>query len=100
MSKKDPTKRKQQILTAALEVSRDSNYMEITKKSVALKAGVSMGLVNVYFGTMEKLRKEIMRAAVKREIYPIILQGLIRKDRYALKANEELKNHAYKSLLG
>lgn len=98
MSKKDPTKRKQQILNAALEVSERTNYMDVTKKEIAYVCNLSMGSINVYFGTMDKLRKEIMRAAVKREILAIIAQGLIRNDRVALKADWELKERAKQSI--
>lgn len=86
--------RKEQLLDVAIELAVEDNYAKITRDLVAEKAGVSMGLVTKYFGTMNQLKKEVMRAAVKRGIASIIAQGLANGDERAKKAPAELKAEA------
>lgn len=90
------TLRKEQLLEVAIKLSVEDNYAKITRHLVAEKAGVSMGLVTKYFGTMNHLKKEVMRAAVKRGIASIIAQGLANGDERAKKAPTELKSEAIK----
>lgn len=93
-----PALRKGAILSAAIELAKEDNYLKVTRDLVAAKAGVSMGLVSRYFGTMQQLKRDIMRAAVKHEIPEIIAQGLANGDKHAKKASPELKAEAAKIL--
>ncbi len=86
--------RKENILSVALLLAKDIGYSKITRDGVAEKAGVSMGLVTKYFGTMIQLKKEVMRAAIKQEIPEIIAQGLANGDKRAKKAPQQLKDQA------
>lgn len=86
--------RKEQLLDTAIELAIEGNYSKTTRDAIAERAGVSMGLVTKYFGTMQQLRTEIMRAAVKRGISHIIAQGLANGDDRASKAPAELKAKA------
>lgn len=86
--------RKEQLLDAAIELAGEEHYARITRDAVAERAGVSMSLVNKYFGTMTALRREVMRAAIKRGIPGIIAQGLANGDERAKKAPAELKAEA------
>jgi DNA-binding transcriptional regulator YbjK len=86
--------RKEQLLDVAIDLAVEENYAKITRDSVAERAGVSMGLVTKYFGTMNQLKTEVMRAAVKRGIPSIIAQGLATGDSRAKKAAPELKEKA------
>lgn len=90
----DPALRKDHILSTALAISEIKGYNKITRDDVAEAAGVSMGLITHYFETMNQLKRDIMRAAVKRGYVAIIAQGLTNKDRHALKASKELKTQA------
>lgn len=97
-SRANPELRKEAILTAAIELAKEDNYLRVTRDNVAAKAGVSMGLVSRYFGTMKQLRRDIIRTAIKREIPEIVAQGLANKDPHVKKAPEELKAAAAKLL--
>ncbi|MCK5644889.1 MAG: TetR/AcrR family transcriptional regulator [Gammaproteobacteria bacterium] len=93
-SRADPALRREQILNAAVVLARTQGYAQITRDAVAEQAGVSMGLISRYFGTMKQLKRDVMRAAVRQEIPEIIAQGLANADRHARKAPPELKERA------
>jgi AcrR family transcriptional regulator len=98
-SRVDPKDRKQQILSVAVKMACVHGYDKITRDGIAGKANVSMGLVTKYFGSMIKLRRSIMRAAINQEIPVIIAQGLANGDPHARKAPAELKAKAATSLV-
>ncbi len=89
-----PEARKDDILSAALVVACHSHYTKVTREQIAIKAGVSGPAVQYHFHTMTQLRKEMMRAAVKRECLPVILQGYIMSDPVALRASDDLLRQA------
>ena len=93
-SRTDPKLRREQILNVAVSMAKRGGYHKITRDAIAENAGVSMGLVSRYFGTMTKLRRAIMRAAIVQEIPEIIAQGLANGDNHAKKAPEKLKAKA------
>ena len=90
----DPALRKDHILNAAIDAAKKKGYNKITRPDVAEAAGVSMSLITHYFETMNQLKRDIMRTAVKRGVPEIVAQGLVNKDRHALKASKELKTQA------
>lgn len=101
MSKKmKPKDRKMQILEAALHVAERDGYLKMQRSDIALKAGVTDSLVTTYFKTMTNVRRLVMRHAVKNLHYNIIAQGIANKDAHALKASDEIKLAAIKSLVG
>lgn len=90
-----PLLRKDHILNVAIELAQQpGGYNNLTRDAIAEHAGVSMGLINNYFGTMIQLRRAIMRAAIKREIPEIIAQGIAINDKHAIKAPQILKMQA------
>lgn len=93
-SRANPALRKGQILSVAINLAKEQGYDKITRDGVAEKAGVSMGLVTRYFGTMHQLKVAIMRTAVKQGILEIVAQGLANGDVHARKAPAELKARA------
>lgn len=93
-----PGLRKESILSAAVDLSTVRGYYNVTRDEIADAAGVSMGLVTRYFGSMKQLRRDIMRHAIKDEIPEIIAQGLANGDEHAKKAPTELKEKAAKLL--
>lgn len=100
MSRLKPEERKEQILSTAVVVALRDGFNNFTRDGVAKQAGVSMGLINRYFSNMPKLRKAVMRRAIKQEILAIIGQGLAIKDITAKgKTPALLKLKALKSLL-
>ena len=89
-----PEVRKEQILDAAIKVAEKNDYFTMRREDIARVAGCSDGSVSRYFGTMNQLRKAVMRHAVHHGHHIIVAQGLMRGDRQARKASQELKNEA------
>lgn len=90
----NPKLRKEQILSTALDLARKNGCHKITRDSIARKAGVSEGLVSKYFGTMNNLRRTVMRAAISQRIPEIVGKGLANNDPYARKAPKDLREIA------
>lgn len=88
----DPDERREQILIAAIELSKRVGYHSITRDGVAQELGISHGLINNYFDTIEYLKKEVMRESILKEVLEIIAQGFGMGDEQALKINKELKD--------
>lgn len=89
-----PDVRKETLIVAALAVAKRDGFSNLTRASIAEEAACSTGLVTNYLGTMTALKREVMRAAVKREVVEVVAEGLAVRDKQALKAPEELKQKA------
>ena len=87
----DPKLRREQILNAAIELSKTKKYNKITAENIANKIGISPSLVAKYFKTMTQLRRAIIRAAINKEIPEIIAQGIANGDDHVKKAPEHLR---------
>lgn len=94
--RKSPEARKEELLLAAIEVSKEKGYRHIVRSEVAERAGVSTGLIQYYFGSIADLRSQIMHAAVDRGVPEIVFQGLAVSDTIALNAPIELRAAALK----
>ncbi len=95
-----PEARKEDILTAALIVATKFHYQHVSRAEIAEQAGVTGTTVQYHFHTMQQLRVQIMRAAIKRECLPVIAQGILAGDSHARKAPQELKDRAWSSIAG
>ena len=93
-----PEVRKPEILAVALTLASDRGYTQITRNEIAYHVGVSGSAVQYHFGTMAKLRVELMRYAVKQRHPRVVAQGLAVRDRQALKADADLKSLAAASM--
>lgn len=89
-----PDVRKDQILTKALELAAQSHYLKLTRDTIADALEISGPAIQYHFGTMGRMRRELMRAAVKREDLTVISQGLLAKDVQAGKASSDLQERA------
>ncbi len=94
-----PADRKQQIMAAALIAAKRIGYTSVKRSDIAEEAEVTNSLVSRYWGTMPKLRRAIMRRAIKLEHLTIIAQGLVANDANALKAPQALKQQALQQLI-
>lgn len=98
MSKKKkrmkPDVRRDLILKSALELASNGHYTTITRDQIAEHADVSVGLVTRYFGTMVQLKRDVMRAAIRERMLPIVAHGLAIQDPHALKAPTHIKRQA------
>ena len=94
-----PSDRKAEILAAALAAARTDGYRSVSREAIAARAGCSPGLVSAYYGTMKRLRRAILSAAVARRDLVVLAQGLAAGDSKARSAPEELKQAALRGLL-
>lgn len=89
-----PRDRKDELLSAALTLAEKQGYMNVSRAAIAAKCDVSEALLSHHFGTMAEFRRTLMRYAIQHESLPVVLQGIVDKNRYALKAPEALKARA------
>lgn len=97
--KKKTEKSKSDIIEASLQLALEIGYHKLRRDNIAAKAEVSQGLIRYHFGTVEKLRREVMREAIRKKLIPIVAQGIAMRDINALKAPLSLKKQATKYLL-
>jgi len=82
------------ILQAAVDLAKSFDYRTLTRRTIAHHAGVSVSLVSHYLGSMDELRDELMRYAVKHEILIIIARGVLYDHPLALAAPDDIKRKA------
>ena len=91
--------RRDAVLAAAINLATRDGFSNITRDGVAKQAGVGAGTVNLYYGTVPQLKRDVMRTAIKQKLLPIIAQGIAARDPRALRAPDDLKRQALESLL-
>lgn len=87
----EPEARSSQLLDVAVNLAAANGWQALTREGIAKAAGVSPGLVSARLGTMEALRRSVMRAAVRQRIVRVVAEGLVAGDKHAAKADPELK---------
>ena len=95
--------RRKMIITAALDcANQPGGWTSLTRRGIAQCAKCSEGLVSLHLGDMCKVRRVVMRAAIKAEMTEIIMQSLACQDGYAVTKwlPPSLKQKALASLLG
>lgn len=90
--------RKQSILDGAVKLAQRQHYATITRDQLASACDVAGALINHYFGTIEKLRDEIVKEAVRREVLRVVAQGIIAKHPATRRASLDLRRRALASL--
>lgn len=98
-TRKTPEARYGEMLDAALKLAEQYNYRELSRDRVAEAVGCSPALVSLYFGRMDTLRDDVMRAAVERGVPAVIAQGLAARDPIAQGAESGAKIRALEGLL-
>lgn len=93
-----PADREKAILEAAISVAQKRSFSSMRLIDIAAAAECSNALVVMYFGTMTKMRRRVMRAAIDRKILPIIANGFAMGDPTAKKADDALIKKAMASL--
>ena len=71
---------KLQILKAAVALAKTRGYRGVFKRHVAAVLGCGMGTINYHFGTMDALRAEIVREAIRLGDRQIVLQAVALRD--------------------
>jgi len=94
----NPALRKDYILAVAVDMAKGVGYHKLTRDAVAEKAGVSMGLVTRYFGTMLQLKNKVVSYAIKNEVTEIVAQCLANNHPKAKLVPDALREKALQSL--
>jgi|SRR5690606_5627829 len=71
----DPEIRKQQILDAAINISIQKGYRQLTRQAVANKLCCAGALINHYYGDIDSLRDIVLKTAIEKEIMPILAEN-------------------------
>ncbi len=89
----------ERILDSAIHIAKRDGFLNITRENIANHAKVSTGKVTMAYGTMVKLKRAIMRKAIKEEILSIIADGVLTKHPCIQKCDVELRTKAVDTLL-
>lgn len=94
MKRLPPSLRTAELLSVAVSVAEVRGWRTMTRDCIAVAAGVSPALISARLGTMEALRRSVMRAAVKHRVVAVVAEGLSIGDAQAQKAPDDLKRLA------
>lgn len=86
------------LLPLALELAEADHYTRVTRDALAARGEVANGVVSAVFGTMAKMRRDLMRYAVQQRALRVIGQGLAMSDPHAQKADELTRRAAMQAL--
>lgn len=87
----DPAARTAELLKVALNLAAAEGWRTLTRDRIAVVAGVSPGLVSARLGTMDALKRSVMRAAVRDRVVAVVAEGLLVGDKHARKADSALR---------
>lgn len=87
----DPKTRTAELLDAALKHAAVVGWQALTRDGIATAAGVSFALVTQRLGTMEQIRRSVMRRAVQQRCVRVVAEGLVAGDRHAAAADDALR---------
>lgn len=90
-TKLDPKVRTEQLLDVALSLAATEGFGTLTRDGIARAAGVSGGLVTQRLGTMEQMRRSVMRRAVAQRVVRVVAEGLVAGDKHAQRADDALR---------
>jgi AcrR family transcriptional regulator len=85
---------KQKILDAAIKIACKKTYQLVTRTEIANEAEVANSLVTYHLGDQSEIIEAILKEAIKREILPIILRGLIDGHPIIMAAPADLRHKA------
>ena len=94
-----PDDRRQLILEAAINLATADGYISLTRGAVASHAGISPALVTFYYLSTRLLLQAVMEEAVRREILPVIAEGLATRCPIALAAPPAVRQAAIAGLV-
>lgn len=94
-----PMSRKETMLKLAISIAQRKGYSNVTREELADKMKCAESLVSYHFGSIPKLHREIMKAAVDQQNLKIIAQGLVSQDPIAQSAPKKLKKHAMSQMV-
>jgi len=87
------------MVDTALSLASSDGWDAVTRDRVADELGCARSLVTFRWGSIDRLRAATMRAAVEREILPIVARGLADQHPDAMAAPRDLKLKALGTML-
>lgn len=94
-----PPVRRKQIIDEGLRLSAQSHYGQLSRDSLAGAVGITGSSLSYLFGTMHKLRAEIIRAAINEGNHTVIIQAIMSGHPLAKNIPEAVRKAALKSLI-
>lgn len=89
-----PEVRKEQIIKAAMTLAERDGYVNILRRDIAAEAGCGNGTINLHYGTMQQLRRDLIRHAIKQKNFVIIAQALMNRDPHVSDISDNLRHDA------
>lgn len=85
------TERAEHLLDVALKLAAADGLQALTRERIATAAGVSPALVSARLGTMDAMRRSVMRRAVQQRVVRVVAEGLVAGDKHAQRADQALR---------
>lgn len=96
-----PRKRRESIIVAALHLaSSPGGWNRLTRAAIAERAGCSTGCVSLHLGSMQAVRRVLVRAAITQENLDVLIQALSAGDPAAERMKPMLRQKALAHLTG
>lgn len=86
------------VLDAAVAIASEQGYGAVSREAIASMTKLSLGTVSNAFGSMDELRREVLRQAVIKKILPIVAAGLALNSDITANASPDLKRRALDTL--
>lgn len=87
--------RRKQLIDAAVVIVQTNGWLSVTRSNVAKQSGMSVGSINLAFGTMDDLRNALMKHAVDNYkcegMHKVIFAGLSDGNPIACEASQQVK---------
>lgn len=90
--------RKRQILQHAMRLSEKQGFTGFSAPDIAKSVGCGHPLVFHHFRSMDLLRADLMRLAIKERNLTVVGQGLVARNPIAIAAPESVKKQALSHL--
>ena len=100
MSRLKPQARAEVILIAAMRIARrPGGWASLTRARIATEARCADSLVTLRLGSMDVIRRTLMKRAIKHEYFDLIAQGLAAGDPSARALSPILKHKAVATMV-
>ena len=99
-TKEEVSKNKTAMIEAALTRAECVGFANLTRVEIADACGVSPALVSLRFGTLASMKRDVIRAAIRKESLPVIAYLMAVKDPACKKITPELKARASAHIAG
>ena len=100
MSRLKPSARREVILIAAMRLARrPGGWASLTRARIATEARCTDSLVSLRLGSMDVVRRTLMKTAIKYEYFDLIAQGLAAGDPSVRALSPILKHKAVATMV-